>query len=156
MTLKELRKTKRLTQQQCADYLGLPVRTYQNYERPQADQKSFKYLYMFSKLQQYGHVDETHGLLSVDEIKRICADVFSAYNVAYAYLFGSYAKGHAGEASDVDLFVSTSETGFRFFGMVEELRQQLRKKVDVLDAAQLNDNPALANEILRDGVKIYG
>ena len=32
MTLKQLRKQKKLTQVECAKYLGIPVRTYQNYE----------------------------------------------------------------------------------------------------------------------------
>ena len=32
MTLKELRKANNLTQAQCASYLGVPLRTYQNYE----------------------------------------------------------------------------------------------------------------------------
>ena len=38
----------------------------------------------------------------------------------------------------------------------EELREELKKKVDVLDQKQLENNFQLANEILRDGIKIYG
>lgn len=33
MELKRLRKARKLTQQNIADFLGLPLRTYQNYER---------------------------------------------------------------------------------------------------------------------------
>lgn len=33
MRLKEIRKARKLTQQQVADLLGIPLRTYQNYER---------------------------------------------------------------------------------------------------------------------------
>ena len=40
--------------------------------------------------------------------------------------------------------------------LVESLREKLQKKVDVLNREQLNNNPALINEILKDGVKIYG
>lgn len=32
MTLRELRKQKKLTQAECAEYVGIPLRTYQNYE----------------------------------------------------------------------------------------------------------------------------
>ena len=40
--------------------------------------------------------------------------------------------------------------------MVEELRTSLRKRVEVLDMNQLKENPELTEEILKDGVKIYG
>ena len=74
----------------------------------------------------------------------------------YAYLFGSYAKGRATGKSDVDILVSTSVTGIEFFGLVEELRTELHKKVDVLDNNQLKGNLELTEEILKDGIKIYG
>ena len=50
MTLKELRKQKKLTQYQCAGYLGIPRRTYQNYENDASLAASFKYEYMMRKL----------------------------------------------------------------------------------------------------------
>jgi hypothetical protein len=39
---------------------------------------------------------------------------------------------------------------------VEEIRTALHKKVDVLDIHQLKDNLELTQEILKDGIKIYG
>ena len=156
MTLKEIRKSKKLTQSECAEYLKIPLRTYQNYENDEKKKESMKYLYMLQKLEQYGFIDESHGLLSLDEIKKICEDVFADYQVKYCYLFGSYAKGKATEKSDVDLLVSTDESGMRFFELVEALREKLRKKVDVLNSKQLNENDKLIDEILKDGVKIYG
>jgi predicted nucleotidyltransferase len=71
-------------------------------------------------------------------------------------LFGSYAKGKATPMSDVDLFVNTSVTGLKFFGLIEELREALKKKVDLLDRRQIEGNFELTNEILKDGIKIYG
>ena len=156
MTLKELRKQKKLTQIECAAYLGIPVRTYQNYETDESKSTSMKYLYMLQKLEQYGFIDETHGILSVQTIKEICGAVFSEYNVDYCYLFGSYAKEKATESSDVDLLISTSDTGIRFFELVETIREKLKKKVDVLNREQLNNNDTLLDEILKDGIKIYG
>ena len=156
MTLKELRKQKKLTQAECAKYLGMPLRTYQNYETDKAKASSMKYSFMMQKLQEYGYIDETHGLLSVDQIKEICADVFTDYAVDYCYLFGSYAKGKATDTSDIDLLVSTPTTGMRFYGLVESLREGLRKQVDVLTYEQLKNNPDLVNEILKDGIKLYG
>ncbi|MBS6441740.1 MAG: nucleotidyltransferase domain-containing protein, partial [Coprobacillus sp.] len=71
------------------------------------------------------------------------------------YLFGSYAKNKATEHSDVDLLISTSITGLKYFELVEILREQLKKKVDLLDSAQLNNNFDLVHEILKEGIKIY-
>lgn len=82
--------------------------------------------------------------------------MFSNYDIEYCYLFGSYAKGKASNISDVDLFVSTSVTGLRYFGLVEQLRERLKKKVDLLNFNQIKDNTEVLNEILKDGIKIYG
>ena len=156
MTLKELRKQKKLTQIECAKYLGIPVRTYQNYETDESKSTSMKYEFMIQKLEKYGFIDETHGILTVQQIKDICSDIFANYEIEYCYLFGSYAKGRATELSDVDLLISTPISGIRFFDLVESIREGLKKKVDVLSCEQLNNNPELINEILKDGVKIYG
>lgn len=66
------------------------------------------------------------------------------------------SKGKAKPTSDVDLLISTDATGLKFYGLVEDIRTALHKKVDVLDINQLKDNFELTQEILRDGVKIYG
>ena len=156
MTLKELRKQKGLTQNASAAYLGVPLRTYQNYENDDKKCDTIKYAYMMQKLEQYGFIDESHGVLGIETIKDVCGRVFEHFNVDYCYLFGSYAKGKAKETSDVDLLVSTKETGMRFYDLVETLREKLKKKVDVLNREQLNNNDTLLDEILKDGVKIYG
>ena len=156
MTLQELRKSKGITQQQAANFIGIPLRTYSNYENDPAKQTSIKYKYMMEKLFEYGYVNEENGILTLDEIKKACISVLSNYPVEYCYLFGSYAKGKATPTSDVDLLVYTTVSGLRFYGLVEELREKLKKKVDVLDQKQLTDNFDLTNEILKDGIKIYG
>ena len=111
---------------------------------------------MLEKMEQYGFIDEGHGILTLEKIKEVCGDVFKDYEVTYCYLFGSYAKGKATEKSDVDLLISTEITGIRFFELVEVLREKLKKKVDVLNQLQIKDNYGLVNEILKDGIKIYG
>ncbi len=156
MTLKELRKQKKLTQYQCAGYLGIPRRTYQNYENNASLAASFKYEYMMRKLERYGQPDGESGILSIQQIKDACAKILPSYDVGYCYLFGSYAKGKATEKSDVDLLVSTSVTGIRFYDLIEALREELGKKLDVLDLGQLSGNDELVNEILKDGIKVYG
>ena len=93
---------------------------------------------------------------SVSIIRKICGEIFKDYSVEYCYLFGSYAKGKATEKSDVDLLVAMPVDGMKFFELIEVLREQLKKKIDLLDIAQLENNPTLVQEILRDGIKIYG
>ena len=142
-----------MTQKECAKFLGVSLRTYIRYENGEV-KDSMKYQYMAHKLSEYG--EEKDGVLSLEFIKNICASVFDKYAVEYCFLFGSYAKGRASASSDVDLFISTPLSGLKIFGLVEELRTALNKKVDVLDQAQIVNNPSLAGEILKDGIKIYG
>ncbi len=156
MTLKQLRRQKKMTQTECAVYLGVSRRTYQDFENDPQKQNSMKYEFLVQKLEQYGFVDENHGILSLEQIKSVCAEVFVGREVSYCYLFGSYAKGKATENSDVDLLVSTPISGMRFYDLVEALREKLHKRVDVLNQDQLKDNLPLVEEILKDGVKIYG
>ena len=156
MTLKELRSSKSLTQKAAAALCSIPLRTYVRYENNPDAEGSLKYQYLFQEISQFGFVDENHGVLSKDDIVRSCNLVFQTYPVEYCYLFGSYAKGLASETSDVDLLLRTDTTGIKFYGLVERLREALKKNVDVLEVRQLTNNPELINEILRDGVKIYG
>ena len=156
MTLKELRSSKSLTQKAAAALCSIPLRTYVRYENNPDAEGSLKYQYLFQEISQYGFVDENHGVLSKEDIVRSCNLVFQTYPVEYCYLFGSYAKGLASETSDVDLLLCTNITGIKFYGLVERLRETLKKNVDVLEVHQLTNNPELINEILRDGVKIYG
>ena len=156
MTLRELRKNKRITQREAADFLGIPLRTYSNYENDPKKQAGIKYGYMIEKLRAYGYRDEENGILSLEEIRKICSEIFPNYRVEYCFLFGSYAKGKATPTSDVDLLICSETSGLRFFELVEKLREGLKKKVDALDQRQLTQNPELINEILKDGIKIYG
>ena len=155
MTLKELRQSKKLTQLQVANLLNISLRSYKQYENEKEKEGSFKYKYIYNELSKYGYIDEEHGILSIDDIKRIVSQVLSQHEVEYCYLFGSYARGEANEKSDVDLIVATEITDMAFFGLCEYLRDALHKKVDLLNLAQLNNNQKLLNEVLKDGIKIY-
>ena len=156
MELKSIRMSKGLTQVQAAQILGISRRTYIKYENEEDRLPKLKHDFLCRTLEEYGRIDEEHGLLTIEQIKEICARVFEEYNVEYCYLFGSYAKGKANEKSDVDLLVALPMNGLKFFGLVEMLREELKKRVDVLDVSQLKNNETLVQEILKDGIKIYG
>lgn len=156
MKLKKLRLEKGLTQEKASQLLGVSRRTYVTYEKDESKIPPIKMEFFLHTLEKYGIIDESHGVLTLETIKKICTDILKEYNVEYMYLFGSYAKGNAIETSDVDLLVSMPVNGLAFYELIETLREKLKKKVDLLDIAQLNNNPKLVQEILRDGVKIYG
>ena len=156
MSLKDIRLRSNLTQEEAAQLLGVTRRTYVNYEAGKIDESSLKYKYVVETLQKATLIDENHGILTIDQIRKTCGEIFKDYSVEYCYLFGSYAKGKATEKSDVDLLVAMPVDGMKFFELIEVLREQLKKKIDLLDIAQLENNPALVQEILRDGKKIYG
>ena len=101
-------------------------------------------------------IDEEHGIIDIEYITEKCGNVFQKYDVNFCYLFGSYAKSKAKLTSDVDLLISANVKGLKFYGLVEEIREALHKKVDVLEINQLKDNLELTQEILKDGIKIYG
>ena len=154
--LKELRNEKKLTQQQVADLVGVSLRSYISYENDERKEGTLKYNYILDKLLEINPIDEEHGIIEIDDIKRKCKEVFDKYDVSFCYLFGSYAKSKATPTSDVDLLISANVKGLKYYGLVEEVRTVLHKKVDVLDIDQLKDNFDLTQEILRDGIKIYG
>lgn len=156
MSIKELRKSLDLSQKEASKLVNIPLRTYVNYENDESKNDSIKYHYIKEKLEAYGLIDEEHGLLTIDKIKEITHLVLCNYDINYCYLFGSYAKQLANEKSDVDLLISTSITGMKFYGLVEELRIQLKKKVEVITFSSLEENTSLINEIFKDGIKIYG
>lgn len=154
--IKEIRIEKKLTQQQVAELVGISLRSYKSYENDENKIGTIKYNFIIDKLKNINPIDEEHGILEMDFIIERCKLILDEYPVHYCILFGSYAKGKAGESSDVDLLISSDVKGLKFYGMVEKLRNSLHKKVDVLNVEQLKDNMELTDEILKDGIRIYG
>jgi predicted nucleotidyltransferase len=72
------------------------------------------------------------------------------YGVRRIGLFGSYAKGSPGEASDVDVVVEFDRPiGLKFVEFAEYLERLLGRKLDVLTPAGVRGIriPRVANEI---------
>ena len=64
VTLKELRISKGLNQAQCAEYLGMSTRNYQNYENDAAKANTARYHAIYQKLERYGQPDVTAAIPS--------------------------------------------------------------------------------------------
>lgn len=156
MKLRDIRSKANITQQEASDIVGVPLRTFIRYENEEKYKKTLKYQKICDVLEETFRVDEEHGLLTIEEIKKICKKVFDKYDVEFAFLFGSYAKGKAGPMSDVDIMVCTETAGLNFFGLIEELREELHKKVDLIPLNDIEQGSKLMLEILRTGTKIYG
>jgi len=154
MTLKELRKSKKLTQEQAAKIVGMSRRGYQKLEKVnRVASRSFKSVY--NELEEYGCITEDKGILTIDQIKQIIKPIFDNTDIQFAYLFGSYARNTPKENSDVDLYVMTHITGIHYFGLVEDLRVNLHKVVDLINGETITGCEDLLKEILKDGIRVY-
>ena len=90
-TIKTLRKEKGLTQIDAAKLTGIPLRTFKMYENEESKIGTIKYNYILEELSKYGIVDEEHGVLTIDTIKKVCSSVLGEYDVEYAILFKRYS-----------------------------------------------------------------
>ena len=156
MELKEIRNEKKITQLDAANLLGISLRSYKSYENEIDKKSTKKYTYLCEALSKYNQIDEEHGILSLESIREGVTKVLNNYEVNFCYLFGSYAKGYAKDNSDVDLLIDTDVTGLKYFGLVEELRVELKKEVDLLRLKDNLKNLDLMKDIMKEGTKIYG
>ncbi len=153
--LLQKRKELGLTQIQAAKICGVSRRTYQSYEERAILNATYDEL--LRKLEEAGLAESENHVLSLKTIKNTCRQVLPFYpEVACAYLFGSYARGEATGKSDIDILVVCPPIGMKFFEIGPVLEETLGKTVDIHTHRQLAGNPALLEEILKDGIKIYG
>ena len=155
MDLKELRKTKRLTQVEAASIAGVSVESYKNHELGRSRGDSPLGRMIFDKLSAYEPYGFEKGILPLDLIKQTLSDVLGSKPVDFAYLFGSYAKGEADAKSDVDIMVSGAITGLEFFSLGGELERALHKNVDIIRFSDVGANQDLIREIMATGIRIY-
>lgn len=152
MKLKELRKQLGLTQPEAANLLNIPFRTYCRYEDQPQYEGTFKYNQMISVLNE----NATSMVLKTETIKEVVSNICSKYKVNACYLFGSYAKGKARSDSDIDLMIISELEGIEYYQLLGDLENRLKKKIDLIRLETAIQNVKLMNEILKEGVKIYG
>ncbi len=156
-SIKDLRIKAHLTQSEVADMCHICLRTYQSYENDTSKSNSPVFLFIEKTLRDYLFIDETHGVVPLIDIIDACHTVFSKYEVSYAYLYGSYAKGKMNERSDIDIFIYTKEVGLDIYGMVDELYELLHKKIHLVNQRQFQDNSDfLLGEIIKEGIRVFG
>ena len=154
--LREKRKQLGLTQIEAARACGVSRRTYQTYEEQQIANDTFEELR--KKLDEMGILDGSNYISNVKCIKRTCKEVFSTMypEVKAAYLFGSYARGEATGKSDIDILVVIPPIGMKYYGIAVDLEERLHKKIDLHTHRQLLESESFLEQVLKDGIKIYG
>lgn len=92
---------------------------------------------------------------TIEEIKAIVTPIAQKYGVKRIYLFGSYARGEAGEKSDIDLRVDKGSLKgmFALCGLYTEIKEALESNVDVLTTGSLEDD--FLHKIQAEEVLLY-
>ena len=95
-------------------------------------------------------------MLNVDKIRQIISPLCEKYRIPKAYLFGSYARGEADEESDLDFLVYGGDKFKRtmIFAFAEELREILKKDVDVFEIHEVNQESDFYKTILKERVLV--
>jgi len=83
-------------------------------------------------------------MLTDEQIRKVVTEYFQDKPVRKVYLFGSYARREATEASDVDLsFVLDDDAHLSYFtlaGYLLELERKLNRKVDLVEEKQIYES----------------
>ena len=90
-----------------------------------------------------------NNVFTLTDIANLIKPIVRKYGVKEIYLFGSYARGDADEDSDLDFLVFGGEN-FKLtmiFALAEELRETLKKNVDVFE---INKDSDFYNTIMRE------
>lgn len=96
-------------------------------------------------------------MVTIEELKTKISPVAVAHGVDEVYLFGSYARGEATSESDIDLVIRPGaiRTFMQLGRFLTDLEAQFSVKLDVLTLDQMESEPLLEKNILRDRILIY-
>lgn len=94
--------------------------------------------------------------LDLNTISEDIKPILMQYDVKFAGIFGSYARGDEKVSSDVDILVDFNKpiSFVNFFNMKESVSKKLEKEVDIVSAKSVL--PYFENYINKDLKVIYG
>ena len=158
--LQKLRNNLNITQVELSKLLNIPVKSIRNWEN--GVRIPSNYILELITNASLSLTNEKillknneEQVLSFLTIKEKVKQVVSNYNIERVYLYGSYAKGSANKESDIDLYMVSDIDGIDFFGVVEDLRNNLNNKVDLLSNKTVKENSEISKSIERTGILIY-
>lgn len=91
-------------------------------------------------------------IFTIGDIASLVKPIAEKYKVQEIYLFGSYARGEADESSDLDFLVFGGESFKRtmIFSLAEDLREVLKKDVDVFEITEINKDSDFYHAIMKE------
>ena len=102
---------------------------------------------------------------TISDIRQIIEPIAIKYGLRAVYLFGSYARGTATQASDVDLLVDTAGTSltglFALGALYCELEEALKKPIDLITVSSLQQRAQMPSEedfrkiVMNERVELY-
>ena len=93
-----------------------------------------------------------YNLFTIKDIKTLIKPIAEKYKVKEIYLFGSYARGEANENSDLDFLVFGGENfkPVMIFSLAEDLREVLKKDVDVFEISEINQESDFYHTVMKE------
>ena len=91
----------------------------------------------------------------LEKVKEKIKPIAKKYNLAYVWIFGSYAKKKQKKDSDIDIIVRTEDVlgGFKIVEVKFALEEALQKQVDIITTGSIKGS-LLENENLEE-VLVY-
>ena len=104
-------------------------------------------------------------IYTVEQICEIIKPIAQRYGLPAVYLFGSYARGTAGDESDIDLLVDTTGTQLKSLmslgALYCELEEALKKPVDLITVSSLQQSVRMPSEedfrnaVMKERITLY-
>jgi len=96
----------------------------------------------------------------IDQVRCSSEEICASFQIKRLGVFGSVARGHEDDHSDIDLFVEfenpTPETmPIRYFGLIQEMSRRYNRSVQVVTPAMVK-NPFFRRAMQRDLTMLYG
>ncbi len=145
MNLKQLRKSKKLTQIQAAELCGLSRKGYQNIEEGKNKKKnSSTLIYCVARLEEYSSLSAQSKTLSRREIEKTVIPYFRSIGSSFLYLISE---------EEMTLFGEFALSSFDQAALENEIEIRLGKRVKLLDFAASSKEDI--KKVLTSGIRLY-
>ena len=155
--LKELRKKLNLTQEECADILGISLISYWRYENEQEKSDDLKYLFYVRVLKEILEDQKSKRIWSINEIAGKVRKTLEKHpSVKACILIGNYADNLAMEDSPIELILVGGEIIYIEIKEIHlELETKFHKTVTISSFDDVINDKEFVKQVLIKGKKIY-